>query len=81
MPMEYFVLSLRVVVYEKLMEEALIEILLDLEQLDEAQLHVAYGMKVEKLRRKKWLDQNLLPVVDDVGLLLSCQAISFSSLG
>ena len=35
MPMEYLVLSLRVVVWERLIEEALIERLVDLEQLDE----------------------------------------------
>lgn len=43
MPMEYLVPSLRVVVHERLAEE-------DLEQLDETQLHVTYGMKVEILR-------------------------------
>ena len=32
---------------------------MDLEQLEEPRLHVAYGMKVEKLWRKRWFDRNL----------------------
>ena len=32
---------------------------MDLEQLKETRLHIAYGMKVKKLQRKKWFDQNL----------------------
>ena len=50
MPMEFLVPSLRVAVQERLT---------DLEQLEETRLHAAYGMKVEKLRRKKWFDRNL----------------------
>ena len=49
MPMEYLVPSLRVAVRERLTEESLTERLVDLEQLEETRLHVAYGMKVEKL--------------------------------
>ena len=49
MPMEFLVSSLRVAVRERLMEEALIERLVDLEQLEETRLHTACGMKVEKL--------------------------------
>ena len=59
MPMEFLVPSLRVVVRERLTEEALTERLVDLEQLEETRLHAAYGMKVENLRRKTWFDQNL----------------------
>ena len=50
MPMEFLVPSLRVVVREILIKEALTERLVDLEQLEETRLHAAYGMKVEKLR-------------------------------
>ena len=50
MPMECLVPSLRLAVRERLTEEALTERLVDLEQLEEARLHIAYGMKVEKLR-------------------------------
>ena len=59
MPMEFLVPSLRVAVQERLTEEALTERLVDLEQLEETRLHAAYGMKVEKLRQKKWFDRNL----------------------
>ena len=59
MPMEFLVPSLRVAVQERLTEEALTERLVDLEHLEETRLHAAYGMKVEKLRRKKWFDRNL----------------------
>ena len=59
MPMEFLVPSLRVAVRERLTEESLIERLVDLEQFEETRLHAAYGMKVEKLRRKKWFDRNL----------------------
>ena len=59
MPMEYLVPSLRVAICERLNEESLTKRLVDLEQLKETQLHAAYGMKVEKLRRKKWFDRNL----------------------
>ena len=59
MPMEFLVPSLRVAVRERLMEEALTESLVDLEQLEETRLYAAYGMKVEKLRRKTWFDCNL----------------------
>ena len=59
MPMEFLVPSLRVAVQERLTEEALTERLVDIEQLEETRLHAAYGMKVEKLRRKKWFDRNL----------------------
>ena len=44
---------------ERLTEESLTERLVDLEQLEETRLHAAYGMKVEKLRQKKWFDRNL----------------------
>ena len=56
MPMEYLVPSLRVAVHERLTEESLTKRLMDLEQLEETLLHAAYGMKVEKLRWKKWFD-------------------------
>ena len=46
-------------VQERLTEESLTERLVDLEQLEETWFHVAYGIKVEKLQRKKWFDRNL----------------------
>ena len=57
--MEYLVSSLRVAVHERLIEESLTERLVDLEQPKETWLHVAYGMKVQKLRWKTWFDWNL----------------------
>ena len=55
MPMEYLVPSLRVVVRERLTEESLTKRLVDLEQLEETQLHAAYGMKVEKHDKRSGL--------------------------
>ena len=64
MPMEFLVPSLRVAVRERLTEEALTERLVDLEQLEETRIHAAYGMKVEKLRRKKAAESHSLQPED-----------------
>ena len=44
----------KVAVWERLIEESLMETLVDLEQLKETRFHAAYGIKAEKLRCKKW---------------------------
>lgn len=59
MPMEFVVPSLRVTMKERLTEEPLAKRSIDLEKLEETRLRVAFCLKVEKIRRKRWFDRNL----------------------
>ena len=57
--MEYLVPNLRVAIQERQTEESLTNRLVHLKQLEETRPHATYGLKVEKLRCKKWFDRNL----------------------